>query len=297
MQRQQRERHRIEEQLRHEQERARQTELTTIDFGLRAKAKKGARQAKVRERRLERVIHSADWVEKPKPAWEVKLDFGNVPPGSRQALLAQGLTVRYGPTALIERVNLRVGAGERIVLTGPNGGGKTTLLRVLAGAVQPGTGTVAVGEGTRIGYLAQDQWELPGGATPFSLVRATAALDETAARGYLHFFLFAGEQAFTPVERLSYGERSRLSLALIMLNNVNLLLLDEPLNHLDIPARERLERALLEFPGTTITVAHDRAFIRSVATRILVLADGRLQEFADAERFERAMEGDFIPAN
>jgi ATP-binding cassette subfamily F protein 3 len=168
---------------------------------------------------------------------------------------------------------------------------------VLAGAVQPGTGTVAVGEGTRIGYLAQDQWELPGGATPFSLVRATAALDETAARGYLHFFLFAGEQAFTPVERLSYGERSRLSLALIMLNNVNLLLLDEPLNHLDIPARERLERALLEFPGTTITVAHDRAFIRSVATRILVLADGRLQEFADAERFEQAMEGDFIPAN
>ncbi|HEV7214568.1 MAG TPA: ABC-F family ATP-binding cassette domain-containing protein, partial [Chloroflexota bacterium] len=227
MQRQQRERHRIEEQLRHEQERARQTELTTIDFGLRAKAKKGARHAKVRERRLERVIHSADWVEKPKPAWEVKLDFGNVPPGSRQALLAQGLTVRYGPTALFERVNLRVGAGERIVLTGPNGGGKTTLLRVLAGAVQPGTGTVAVGEGTRIGYLAQDQWELPGGATPFSLVRATAALDETAARGYLHFFLFAGEQAFTPVERLSYGERSRLSLALIMLNNVNLLLLDE----------------------------------------------------------------------
>ncbi|HEV7215084.1 MAG TPA: ABC transporter ATP-binding protein, partial [Chloroflexota bacterium] len=68
-------------------------------------------------------------------------------------------------------------------------------------------------------------------------------------------------------------------------------------NHLDIPARERLERALLEFPGTTITVAHDRAFIRSVATRILVLADGRLQEFADAERFEQAMEGDFIPAN
>jgi ATP-binding cassette subfamily F protein 3 len=288
-QRQQRERQRIEEQLRREQERARQTELTTIDFGLRAKAKKGARQAKVRERRLERVIEAADWAEKPKPAWEVKLDFGHVPPGSRQTLLAHGLTVRYGLPALFEEVNLRVEAGERIVLTGPNGGGKSTLLRVLAGAMQPDTGTVAVGESTLIGYLAQDQWDLPPEATPLSLVRATATLDETAARSYLHFFLFGGEQAFTPVEQLSYGERSRLSLALIMLYNVNLLLLDEPLNHLDIPARERLERALLEFPGTSLTVAHDRAFIRTVATRILVLAGGRLQEFTDAERFEQTI--------
>ena len=293
-QRQQRERHRIEEQLRHEQERARQTELTTIDFGLRAKAKKGARQAKVRERRLGRVIASADWAEKPNPVWEVKLDFGHVPPGSRQALLAQGLSLRYGSTPLFANVNLRVEAGERIVLTGPNGSGKSTLLRLLAAAVQPNAGTVALGESTRTGYLAQDQWEFAPEATPLSMVRATAAFDETAARSYLHFFLFAGEQAFTPVEQLSYGERSRLSLALIMLGNVNLLLLDEPLNHLDIPARERLERALLAFPGTSITVAHDRAFIRTVATRILVLADGRLREFTDAERFERAIEGNFI---
>ena len=293
-QRQQRERTRIEDQLRHEQERARQTELTTIDFALRAKAKKGARQAKVRERRLERVIESAAWVEKPKPAWEVKLDFGRVPPGSRQALLAQGLTVRYGPTPLFASLNLRVAAGERIVLTGPNGSGKSTFLRLLAGAAQPDAGTVTAGESTRIGYLEQDQWTFPPEATPLSMVRATAALDETAGRSYLHFFLFVGEQAFTPVEQLSYGERSRLSLALIMLSNVNLLLLDEPLNHLDIPARERLERALLEFPGASITVAHDRAFIRTVATRILVLADGQLREYADAERFEAVIEGNLI---
>jgi ATP-binding cassette, subfamily F, member 3 len=186
-------------------------------------------------------------------------------------------------------IDLLVQAGDRIVLTGPNGGGKSSLLRLLAGEVQPNAGTIHVGMSTRRGYLEQEQMTLPAAATPLSLVRNTAALDDTAARSYLHFFLFAGEQVFTPVERLSYGERSRLSLALILLGGANLLLLDEPLNHLDIPARERLEQALLEFPGASITVAHDRAFMRNVATRILELRDGVLREYPDADRFEQAL--------
>jgi ATP-binding cassette subfamily F protein 3 len=288
-QRQQRERQRIEDQLWHEQERARQTELTTVDFGLRAKAKKGARQAKVRERRLERAVQSGDWAEKPQSVWEVKLDFSRVPAGSRQALVAEGLSLNYGGKPVLDGVDLRVQAGERIVLTGPNGGGKSSLLRLLSGTLQPATGSVRLGPSTRLGHLEQDQWEFPPDATPLRLVRSTAALDDTAARSYLHFFLFVGEQALTSVERLSYGERTRLSLALILLGGANLLLLDEPLNHLDIPARERLERALLEFPGTSITVAHDRAFMRNVATRILELRDGTLTEYPDAERFDQAM--------
>jgi ATP-binding cassette, subfamily F, member 3 len=288
-QRQQRERERIEEQLRKEQARAQHTELTTVDFSLRAKAKKGARQVKVRERRLERAVQSTDWVEKPKPVWEVRLDFGHVPPGSRQALRAEGLGLSYGGQTVLAGIDLLVQAGDRIVLTGPNGGGKSSLLRLLAGEVQPDAGTIRVGESTRRGYLEQEQLALPAAATPLRLVRSTAALDDTAARSYLHFFLFAGEQVFTPVERLSYGERSRLSLALILLGGANLLLLDEPLNHLDIPARERLEQALLEFPGASITVAHDRAFMRNVATRILELRDGVLREYPDADRFEQAL--------
>jgi ATP-binding cassette, subfamily F, member 3 len=288
-QRQQRERERIEEQLRKEQARAQHTELTTVDFSLRAKAKKGARQVKVRERRLERAVQSTDWVEKPKPVWEVRLDFGHVPPGSRQTLRAEGLGLSYGGQTVLAGIDLLVQAGDRIVLTGPNGGGKSSLLRLLAGEVQPDAGTIRVGESTRRGYLEQEQLALPAAATPLRLVRSTAALDDTAARSYLHFFLFAGEQVFTPVERLSYGERSRLSLALILLGGANLLLLDEPLNHLDIQARERLEQALLAFPGASITVAHDRAFMRNVATRILELRDGVLREYPDADRFEQAM--------
>lgn len=287
--RQERERQRLEEQLRRDQERARRTELTTIDFGLRAKAKKGARQAKVKERRLERAMQSTDWVEKPRPEWEVKLDFGHVPPGSRQAILAEGLTFAYGGRPLFTDLSLRIQAGERVVITGPNGGGKSSLLRLLAGIAQPTAGRVRLGDSTRLGYLEQDQWDLPASATPLALVRAAAPLAEAEARAYLHFFLFGGDQAFTPVEQLSYGERARLNLALILLGGANVLLLDEPLNHLDIPARERLEQALLAFPGASVTVAHDRAFISHVATRILVLADGALREYADLESFTAAM--------
>src|SRR6185437_3709898 len=128
---------RIEEQLRKEQARAQRTELTTVDFALRAKAKKGARQVKVRERRLERAVQSTDWVEKPKPVWEVRLDFSHVPPGSRQALRAEGLGLSYDGQTVLAGIDLLVQAGDRIVLTGPNGGGKSSLLRLLAGEVQP----------------------------------------------------------------------------------------------------------------------------------------------------------------
>ncbi len=286
--RQERTRERLEEEIRREQERARRTELSTIDFAPRAKARKGARQAKVKERRLERAIQSTDWVDKPRPEWEVKLDFSSVPPGSRQVVVAESLRHSYGDRAILQGVDLHVRAGERIVLTGPNGGGKSTLLRILAGELRPDGGAVRLGPSTLLGHLRQTLEDLPLAQSPLALVRRAAPMDETAARGYLHFFLFAGSQVFTPAGQLSYGERARLNLALILLSGANFLLLDEPLNHLDIPARERLERALLEFPGTSLTVAHDRAFIRNVATRILVLQDGHVREYADAVAYEAA---------
>ena len=288
--RQERVKERLEEQIRHEQERARRTENATTDFAPRAKAKKGARQAKVKERRLERMLAAGDWADKPRPEWEVKLDFGHVPPGSRQALVAEGLRQSFGARTILNGVDLLVRTGERIVLTGPNGSGKSTLLKALAGRFAPDAGAVRLGESTRLGYLGQDQEEVPATETPLALVRAAAPLDETAARGYLHFFLFSGDQAFTPVGRLSNGERARLNLALVLLSGANFLALDEPLNHLDIPARERLEQAILQFPGTCLVVAHDRAFIRNVATRILELRHGRLHEYPDTERWETGTE-------
>jgi ATP-binding cassette subfamily F protein 3 len=101
-------------------------------------------------------------------------------------------------------------------------------------------------------------------------------LDETEARRFLHRFLFAGDEAFTPAGRLSYGERARLLLARLELSGANLLLLDEPLSHLDLPSRERFEAALLEFGGTLVAVLHDRYAIARLATRALRLEDGKL---------------------
>ena len=110
-------------------------------------------------------------------------------------------------------------------------------------------------------------------STPFALIRDSAPLDETEARSFLHYFLFAGDEVFVPVGNLSYGERSRLALALLAVQGCNFLLLDEPLNHLDIPSRERFERAVARFEGTVIAVVHDRYFIERFATAIWMVED------------------------
>ena len=145
------------------------------------------------------------------------------------------------------------------MLIGPNGTGKTTLLKLIMGQLTPWAGEVRLGRGVKCGYMAQEQENLDGCATPLSLVRHAAPLDETEARSFLHYFLFAGDEVFTPVGRLSFGERSRLSLALLAVQGCNFLLLDEPVNHLDIPSRERFEQAIARLKGrcwrwsTTVT--------------------------------------------
>ena len=170
-------------------------------------------------------------------------------------------------------MNLHLGYGERAVLIGPNGAGKTTLLRCITGQLKPWAGEVRLGRGVRVGYMAQEQETLDRTATPLALIRAAAPLDETEARSYLHYYLFAGDEVFVPVGRLSWGERSRLALALLAVQGCNFLLLDEPINHLDIPSRERFERAMARFEGTVLAVVHDRYFIERLATTIWALED------------------------
>jgi ATP-binding cassette subfamily F protein 3 len=123
----------------------------------------------------------------------------------------------------------------------------------------------------RIGYMAQEQENLDAKSTPLSALRRAAPFDETDARSFLNYFLFAGDEVFTPIGRLSFGERSRLSLALLAAQGCNLLLLDEPVNHLDIDSRERFEQAILRFEGTVLAVVHDRYFIERLATRVWVM--------------------------
>jgi ATP-binding cassette subfamily F protein 3 len=171
-------------------------------------------------------------------------------------------------------VDLHLRYGDRVALIGANGSGKTTLLRCITGDLSPWTGEVRLGRGVRLGYMAQEQETLDPHATPLQLIRDAAPLNETEARSFLHYFLFAGDEVFIPVERLSFGERSRLALALLAVRGCNFLLLDEPTNHLDIPARESFERAMARFEGTVLAVVHDRYFIERFATTLWTAQDG-----------------------
>jgi ATP-binding cassette, subfamily F, member 3 len=255
-------------------------ENETIHFHYRRIAKDLARRAVMQKRRLERMLESEDLVEKPGQTWKMKLDFADMPRSGQDVLHIEGLTVGYGEQAVLEGVDLHLSFGERAALIGPNGAGKTTLLRCITGELQPWGGQVRLGRGVRLGYMAQEQETLDPAATPLALLRAAAPLNETEARSFLHYFLFAGDEVFTPVDNLSFGERSRLALALLAGRGCNFLLLDEPINHLDIPSRESFERAMARFEGTVLAVVHDRYFIERFATTLWMVEEGSVQVVA-----------------
>ncbi len=262
---------------------AKNIEGETIHFYWRRIAKDLARRAVVQKERLERMMESEDALEKPGQTWKMKLEFADTQRSGQDVLQVHDLRFGYGrsPAAdggsagaaapLLDEVNLHLGYGERAVLIGPNGTGKTTLLKLIMGELKPWAGEVRLGRGVKAGYMAQEQENLDPNATPLSLIRLAAPLDETDARSFLHYFLFGGDEVFTPVGRLSFGERSRLSLALLAVQGCNFLLLDEPVNHLDIPSRERFEQAIARFEGTVLAVVHDRYFIERLATRVWVM--------------------------
>ncbi|MDB5076212.1 MAG: transporter related protein [Chloroflexi bacterium] len=247
-------------------------------FGARARAAKVARKAKVREHKLERLLTDEERIEKPRAGWGLKLDFAPVTGGAREVLRLQGVHKSFAGRTVLQDVDLLVRHGERLVITGPNGGGKSTLLRLIAGELAPDAGVARLGTGVIPAYYSQEQEGLDPTKTPLQTIRAQRPMSETEARTLLHGYLFSGDAVFTPIGRLSYGERARLELARLILSQANLLLLDEPTNHLDIPARERFEAALSNFRGTIIAVLHDRYAIGRLATRVLELRDGALHE-------------------
>jgi len=233
------------------------------------------RRAKHIEKRLQRIL-TDDRIEKPKASWQIKLEFGETLTSGRQVLELENLGVGYGDQPLLHELNAVVRFGERIALIGPNGAGKTTLLRTVAGELPPMGGRVRLGTNVCIGYMAQEQEQLDPEIDAFETIQHITPMPETAVRSFLHKYLFSQDDVFTPVGRLSYGERARLSLACLVAGGNNLLLLDEPINHLDIPSRTRFEEALVDFNGTVIAVVHDRYFIEGFASSIWEIRNGQL---------------------
>jgi ATP-binding cassette subfamily F protein 3 len=256
-------------------EQARSVERGTIDSSQRRYARKVARKAVSREKKLTRYLKSDERVEKPNRGWRMKLDFETPAKMGRHILLASGLAIGYpGREALLRDVRLEVQSDSRIAVTGPNGAGKTTLLRTIVGHLEPLAGELDLSESVRLGYMSQEQELLQSQQSALEAIRAVSPMNETDARSFLHYFLFSGDDPLKPVIDLSFGERARLELALLVAQDRNLFLLDEPINHLDIPSRESFEAALAQLEGAVIAVVHDRYFIDRFATELWIVDRG-----------------------
>lgn len=240
---------------------------------VRRLAKKVAKKAKSREKKLDRYLESDERVEKPTRSWQMKIDFADTTHLGRDVLTLEELSVGY-TTPLLHNLNLDIQAGQRVIITGANGAGKTTLLRTIAGELPPLAGKVRLGSSVRLGYLSQEQETLEPASTPLATIQGMAAMNETEARSFLHYFLFTGDDSLRRIEQLSYGERSRLMLAMLVAQGCNFLLLDEPINHLDIPSRTQFEQSLRQFEGTILAVVHDRYFITRFATDLWLVREG-----------------------
>jgi ATP-binding cassette subfamily F protein 3 len=248
----------------------------------RRKARVLMRKATAQKTRLQRYIDAEERVEKPRLTWSLKVDFGEMPRGGQEVIRLENAGHSYdGERTLFKGADLLLLHGERIVLLGPNGCGKSTLMQAVVGQLTLSAGAVHIGTNVRIGYMPQKQESLDPAIAPFGLIQSVMPVGETEVRNFLHYFLFAGDDVFIPVGNLSSGQRSRLLLAKLIAQGANCLVLDEPLNHLDIPSRENFEAALDAFPGTILITTHDRAFIDRFATGIWAYQDGTIRRNTD----------------
>jgi ATP-binding cassette subfamily F protein 3 len=236
------------------------------------------KRAKNIEKRVEHLL-TDEKIDKPRDSWQMKMEFDETPSSSRLVLALDDLSIGYGAAVLLAHLDQALTYGEHAVLIGPNGCGKSTLLRTITGVLPALDGRVKLGPSVRTGFMTQEQEELDGSLTVLQNLQNIAAMNETNARAFLHKYLFSGDEALLPVSQCSFGMRSRLALACLVAKGCNFLLLDEPLNHLDLPSRNQFERALGSFDGTILAVIHDRYFIQNFATRVWEITNGKLISF------------------
>ncbi len=242
----------------------------------RAKATK-ARQAQSRIKALERMERiAAAHVDSP-------FEFQFAEPGRlpNPLLAVEKVAAGYGERRVLEQVKLTLHPGTRLGLLGPNGAGKSTLIKLLAGVLPPLSGRIETGQGLAIGYFAQHQLEQlrPDWSALRHLQQLGDRATEQQLRDFIGGFGFNGDRALEPVAPFSGGEKARLALALLVWQRPNLLLLDEPTDHLDLDMRHALTLALQDYQGALIVVSHDRHLLRTVTDEFLLVADGRAQPF------------------
>ncbi len=253
-------------------------ELQRFIDRFRAKASK-ASQAQDRIKQLARM----ERIEPPeRDEATVHFTFPQPRRSGQRVITLEGVRQAYGAHVVYERLDLEVERGQRTVLVGPNGAGKSTMLKILAGMLPLEAGTVTPGHNLSIGYFAQHRTEM------LDLKRTVLAeametqtpVPEQIVRTILGSFLFRGDDVFKHVGVLSGGEKSRLALVKLLLNPPNLLLLDEPTTHLDMPSIDALIGALSQYEGTLLFVSHDVHFIRALSSSVLHISAGKLTPYA-----------------
>ena len=259
----------------------------------RAKATK-ARQASARKKQVEKMeLPEIRRSSRRTPGFE----FGQVRPSGRTPLRVNGLTRRYGEHIVLRDISFELQRGDRLAVVGPNGVGKSTLIKIISGIIEADEGTAELGYETQLGYFAQDvDAELRGAQSALAwLGSATGESDHGTLRAVLGRMLFSGDDVHKRIGSLSGGESARLLLAALMLRRPNLLVLDEPTNHLDLEGRAALMRALQDYPGTLVFVSHDRHFVSGVGTRVLVLRPDGFEDVAGTyEQYLERRGDDFL---
>lgn len=229
----------------------------------------------------QKAIDRIEKLEKPPelPS-KIQLKFRSTIISGNDVLFAEGLSKQYPGKLLFKDISFKISKNDRAFILGPNGCGKSTLIKILAGLLPQDAGSVEYGHKVSVGYYDQEQEDLDENKTVIEEVwSSNEKLTQTDIRTTLAAFLFKGEDVFKQISILSGGEKSRAALAKLILSQANFLLLDEPTNHLDINSREALEQALQDYGGTILAISHDRYFIKKLSTRILEFNDSGLLDF------------------
>ncbi len=235
-----------------------------------------------------KVLEKTDWMDSPDGS-EKSANFGfSIERQSGNDVLAiDQMTVGYAGKPVSTDVNLRVFREDRIALVGPNGVGKSTLLKTVVKDIPPISGNIKYGTNVQFGYYDQEQAKLTGSRSVLKeLWDEWPLMNEKDVRNVLGRFLFSGDDVTKSISSLSGGEKARVALAKLMMLKSNTLILDEPTNHLDLDSKEVLENALIDYPGTILFVSHDRYFINRIATKVIELSsDGAFEYLGDYDYY------------
>lgn len=221
-----------------------------------------------------KMLERTEWMESPDgDEKSASFGFSIERQSGNDVLSVDELTIGYNDRTISSGINLRTFREDRIALVGPNGVGKSTLLKTIVKDLAPLAGSIRYGTNVQIGYYDQEQAKLSSNKSVLKeLWDEWPLMNEKDIRTVLGRFLFSGEDVDKAVSSLSGGEKARLALAKLMMQKANFLILDEPTNHLDLDSKEVLENALIDYPGTLLFVSHDRYFINRIATKVVELS-------------------------